>query len=103
MISFITVPDPKVTGGLVSAKVENSANLTCNVSGDPNGTTITYQWKRAGTPLQGATSATYEVSSVAVSDAGVYTCEVTVRDSGGSTHVVSGTGSADVTLTVTSK
>ena len=51
-----------------------------------------------------ATSAMYQVSSsVGVFDAGVYTCEVTISDSANNSHVISGTGSVNVTLTVTSK
>ena len=51
-----------------------------------------------------ATSAMYNVSSsVDVFDAGVYICEVTVSDSSNNPYVISGTGSVDVILTVTSK
>ena len=86
----------------VSAAVGSLAILTCSVSDNPTGTTITYQWKRNGMTV--ATSSTYQVSSsVGVSDAGVYTCEVTVSDSSGSSHVISGSGSVNATLTVTSK
>jgi pectate lyase len=41
----------------------------------------TYQWKKNGTNIAGATSATYTIASPAVSDAGSYT--VTVTNSGG--------------------
>ena len=89
-------------GTNVSAAVGSPAVLTCSVSGNPTGTTVTYQWKRAGKLL--ATSATYQVSSsVGVSDAGVYTCEATVSVSGSNPHVISGSSSVDVTLTVISK
>ena len=99
---FVTVPSPKVTGSDVSVVVGRLAVLTCSVSSNPSGTTVTYQWKRAGELL--ATSALYNVSSsVGVFDAGVYICEVTVSDSASNLHVISGTGSVDVTLIVTSK
>ena len=91
-----------MTGIDVSAVVGSPANMTCIVSGNLPGIIITYQWKRAGKIV--ATSAMYQVSSsVGVSDAGVYTCEVTVIDSENSLHVITGTSSVDVTLTVTSK
>ena len=91
-----------MTGSDVFAAVDSSAVLTCKVSGNPTGTTINYQWKMAGMTV--ATSAMYQVSlSVSVSDAGVYMCEVTVSDAANSPHVISGTNSVDVTLTVTSK
>ena len=53
-----------------------------------------------------ATSAMYQVSSsVDVSDAGVYICEVTVsdHDSANNPHVISRAGSVNVILTVISK
>ena len=91
-----------MTGSDVSAAVGSPANLICSVSGNPTGTTITYQWKRAGKSI--ATSAIYQISSsVGVSDAGVYTCEVTVSDTTSSQHVISGNSSVDITLTVISK
>ena len=89
-------------GSDVSAAAGSPALLTCSVSGKPPETTVTYQWKRDGKSV--ATSAMYQVStSVGVSDAGVYTCEVTVSDTEYSPHVISGTSSLDVMLTVTSK
>ena len=91
-----------MAGSNVSVAVSSPAVLTCSVSGNPNGTIITYQWKRAGQLL--TTSAMYQVSSsVGVSDAGVYTCKVTVSDTVKSSHVISGSSSVDFTLTVTSK
>ena len=91
-----------VIGEAVSADVGSPGVLTCSVSNNPTGTTVTYQWKRADQLL--ATSATYQVSSsVGVSDAGVYTCEADVSDYSGSPYVNSGTGSVNVTLTVTNK
>ena len=91
-----------MTASDVSAAVGSTAVLTCSVSDNPTGTTITYQWKRNGVTV--ATSSTYQVSSsVGVSDAGVYTCEVTVSDSSSSSHVISGGDSVNVTLTIFSK
>ena len=99
---FITVPKPVLTGDPVSAEVGNSADLTCSVSSNVPMTTITYHWKRAGMTV--ATSAMYQVSSsVDLSDAGLYTCEVTVDDATSSPHVISGNNSVEVILTLTSK
>ena len=99
---FTTVPNPNVTGSDVSATVGSLAVLTCNVSNNPIGTNVTYQWKREGMLV--GTSAMYQVSSsVGVSDAGVYVCEVTVSDSANNPHVIPGTGSVSVVLTVTGK
>lgn len=38
---------------------------------------ITYQWKKGGTDISGATSDTYTKSGLTLSDEGIYTCEVT--------------------------
>ena len=99
---FVTVPVPIITGSDVSVIVGSLAILTCSVSNIPIGTTATYQWRKDGLLL--ANLAMYQVSSsVNVSDAGVYICEVTVSNSANNSHVISGTGSVNVTLTVTSK
>ena len=86
----------------IAADVGSPAVLTCSVSNNPSGTTATYRWKRDGNLL--AASETYQVSSsVDVFDAGVFTCEANVSASESSPHVISGTGSVNVTLIVTSK
>ena len=102
---FVTVPAPNVTGSDVSVIVGSLAELACiAVFYEPSGTIVTYQWKSDGMLL--ATSAMYQVSSsVDVSDAGVYICEVTVsdHDSANNPHVISRAGSVNVILTVISK
>ena len=102
---FVAVPDPIVTGSDVSAVVGSPVVLTCNVSDNPSGTTITYQWKTGGISVMSkSNSSKYQVSkSVTLSDSDVYTCEVTVSDSGNSPHVISGRSSEDIQLSVTSK
>ena len=103
LLCLHTVPEPNITGGDVSVIVGSLAVLTCNVSNNPSGTTITYQWKRELDGNVLATSAIYQVStSVDVSDAGVYICEATISDSAKNPHVISGTSSVNVILTVTS-
>ena len=42
---------------------------------------FTYQWKKSGTAITGATAATYTISAVAAKDAGTYT--VTVSNKAG--------------------
>ena len=50
-----------------------SATLTVTATGSD----LTYQWKKNGSNVSGATSAAYSIASTAVADAGSYTCEVT--------------------------
>ena len=101
-IPIVTVPDLVVTDYNTSAQVDDFASLMCNVTPIPPGTTITYQWRRADmSPIsaQYSMGKVLQLPSVGVSDAGVYTCEVNVSD----TFIISQSGSANVTLTVTGK
>ena len=99
---LFTVPNPTVTGSDLSASVGDLANLTCIVSDNPTGTTITYLWTKNGTTL--TPSAAYHVlPQVGVAHAGAYTCTVTINTSVSNPHVIPGTSSVDVILNVTSK
>jgi sugar lactone lactonase YvrE len=75
----------------ISLKVGASGTLSVTATGAPD---PTYQWKKDGVAITGATSATYTLSSVATKDAGDYT--VVVSNSAGSAI------SNSATLTVTS-
>ena len=90
----------------ISAQVHGSAALICNMTGNPPGTAITYQWKRADmSPISTPYSAlkSLYLPYVNVSDAGVYICEVNVSDSTNNPYVIPQSGSLSVTLTVISK
>ena len=104
---FVAVPDPVVIAvAPPDTVVGDVAILVCNVFGAPSGTTITYQWKRAdmsSTSQIISETNMIQLPSVDVSDAGVYTCEVTVSDSTNNPHVIPASGSGSNTLTVTSK
>ena len=52
--------------------VEESITLTADVVDD----NYSYQWKKGGTDISGATGRTYTISSIKSSDAGDYTCYV---------------------------
>ena len=104
--NFITVPSPSVVGKSVVVAVGDVAVLTCNVSGNPDGSTVTIQWKRAAdmSAIPGANSTIFEISSSAnMSNNGVYTCEVTVSNEEKSSLVIPATVSVNITLTVSSK
>ena len=103
---FFSVPKPLVTEDGVIVSVGDVAVLTCNVSGTPDGTTVIIQWKRAGDvdTIPGANSTTYHVSSSAnMSDAGIYTCEVTVHDKSNRPLVIPAFASANITLIIIHK
>jgi hypothetical protein len=51
---------------------------TFTVAGAGTGT-VTYQWKKDGNSIAGATSATYTINTVAAGDAGNYTADVTAQ------------------------
>jgi len=55
-----------------------AATFTVVAAGNP---TPTYQWKKAGTAITGATSSTYTITNVQITNAGSFT--VTVTNSGG--------------------
>jgi len=58
--------------------------------------TLSYQWAKSGTPITGATAATYAMPSVALTDGGTYACTVTSILNGTTTSALSGDGGVDV-------
>jgi pectate lyase/pectin methylesterase-like acyl-CoA thioesterase len=90
--NFTPLP-PSITTQPVSQSVTTGSNVTFMVaaSGEPP---LTYQWKKNGAEIAGATTDTLALMNVQLSDAGIYT--VTVSNAGGSVE------SAPATLSVTS-
>jgi hypothetical protein len=74
----LTVTSPTavilVQPSATSATVGTAASFTVFAIGFPP---VTYVWKKDGTAIAGATSATYTIASVAIGDAGSYTVVVT--------------------------
>jgi subtilisin-like proprotein convertase family protein len=61
----------------ITAAVGHKATFTVAASGSG---TLTYQWKKGGVAISGATAASYTTATLAPSDSGsVYICEVTGR------------------------
>lgn len=83
---------PSINTPPASQTVAAGASVTFSVSatGAP---TPTYQWQKDGSPITGATSASYPIPSTASSDAGDYTVVVT--------NSVTSVTSSTATLTVT--
>jgi len=86
----VTAPTITTQPSATSAPAETAASFTVVASGT---SPLTYTWKKDGTGITGATSATYTIASVATGDAGSYT--VVVTNSAGSAT------SNAATLTVT--
>lgn len=68
---LITSQPQSITRG-----IDETASFTVVATGYP---APTYQWSKDGTPITGATSATYSIVNVAGADAGSYTVQVTNR------------------------
>lgn len=59
-----------ISGGINAVVAGSSVTITATTSGSP---TPTYQWKKNGVSIAGATSAAYTISGASASDAGTYT------------------------------
>ena len=70
----ITAP-PKITGQPVSITV--NANATATFSVTASGTGLSYEWKKDGSIIVGATLASYTIANTSISDMGSYQCTVT--------------------------
>ena len=66
----------QITSGLSNTKVCDGTKATMSVTAVGGGN-MTYQWKKDGQNIAGATSATYEIASMTSADAGDYTVEAT--------------------------
>ena len=75
-----------------SKTVGQSASFTVTAASTDGGT-LSYQWKKDGTTIAGATAATYSIGSVGLSDAGNYTVVVT-NTLGSSTATVTSSAAA---------
>ena len=67
---------PSITTQPVAKRVAIGEGVVFSVeaAGSP---TLTYQWRKGTSPIFGATSASYSIASVQLSDAGSYSCVVT--------------------------
>ena len=94
-------PEPVITA-MVSGgtpTVGESYSLTCTVTGaDRLNPTITYQWFKDNTVVSGETQSTLSFSSLSLSDAGQYRCDVTVRSTLLSQSVTKMSNTQDLTL-----
>ena len=76
-----TATAPTISSQPASLTVTAGASATFSVTASGSGT-LAYQWRKGGTAISGATSASYSIASTATSDAGSY--DVVVSNSAGS-------------------
>ena len=73
-------PDPQPTAPSITAQPQShsiAAGGSVTFSVSASGSALTYQWKRNGVAISGATSATLVISNVQSSHAGTYTVDIT--------------------------
>ena len=86
-----------VSGG--TPTVGESYSLTCTVTGaDRLNTTIAYQWFKDNTMVSNETQSTLSFSSLSLSDAGQYRCDVTVSSTLLSQSITNMSNTQDLTL-----
>ncbi len=96
----LTVPvPPNITTQPATQASCTGSSVTLTVAA--LGTGLTYQWKRDGTIIAGATDTSYSIASAVGGDSGVYSVEVTgacgsVTSSGATLSVAAGTGSGAI-------
>lgn len=74
-VNLVVNSAPSITEQPNDTNVCPGASATLNANA--TGTNITYQWKKNGTAIAGATNAKYILNSVTVADTGAYTVTVT--------------------------
>jgi hypothetical protein len=74
-VNLVTAIATAITKQPTGLTVQSGSPITLSVAA--TGSTLSYQWSRNGTPIPGATSAEYTVTSATSADAGDYTCAVT--------------------------
>jgi hypothetical protein len=72
--NYVPLSPPEITAGPTGGTVAQGSDFTFSVQA--NGLP-TYQWRKEGNPIPGATSASYPVSDVRTGDAGSYTVTLT--------------------------
>ena len=94
-------PEPVITAMISGGTptVGESYSLTCTVTGaDRLNPTISYQWFKNTAVVSGETQSTLSFSSLSLSDAGQYRCDVTVSSNLLSQSVMNMSNTQDLTL-----
>ena len=96
----VTVNNPRVLSATVAPEstevcAGNPFTLNVNAEATPAGATLSYQWKKNGTNISGATSATYTATPTSPSNDS-YTCVVTATLNGCNSEPVNANASVNV-------
>ena len=79
-ITYSLTPAPsisvQITGSVATPTAGQIYTLTCSISG---ASVTTYQWRKDGSVIQGETTEVISFSTLRLSHAGRYTCEVNVE------------------------
>ena len=86
---------PAILGQPANQAAPAGAGVTFTVVADGNGT-LSYQWKKAGVDIVGATSASYSIPAISAGDVASYTCVVT--NTLGATTTTTTTAAATVSI-----
>ncbi len=98
-LTVATAERPTIDSGPVSTTVAQGSAATFEVTASvTDGGTLSYQWYRNGTPVDGATGRTFTIAAAALSDVTDYTVLVTNTNSGATASQTS----SIATLTVVS-
>ena len=96
---------PKITSRPADVAVKEGEKIELSVAADvSDGGKLSYQWKKNGQAIPGATSASYSIAEAAAGDSGIYTVIVTntlngktaTAEASATVTVSSGTGGAGV-------
>ena len=96
---------PKITSRPADVAVKEGEKIELSVAADvSDGGKLSYQWKKNGQAIPGATSASYSIAEAAADDSGIYTVIVTntlngktaTAEASATVTVSSGTGGAGV-------
>ncbi len=74
-MSIQQVRIPRINGVPVAA-VNHCIPDLLQLAVSATGPSLTYQWTKNGTPIPGATAATYSITNTALADSGTYACRV---------------------------
>jgi hypothetical protein len=101
--AVLTVNNPAtITSQPVSAVTVVGGNtLSLHVVAEAASGTLSYQWRRDGSDISGATSASYIKTNAALADTGTYTVVVTNTLNGTSSSVTSGNAAVSVNMAPT--